>query len=66
MAFCSIALDMIVVRTFFHRLARCKSEDITIRFESTHAMNWIQRTKANHGLESTGAPPAAETPETHP
>ena len=21
---------------------------------------------ANHGLESTGAPPAAETPETHP
>jgi len=21
---------------------------------------------ANHGLESTGAPPAADTPETHP
>ncbi|HPG01075.1 MAG TPA: hypothetical protein PLE77_13530 [Kiritimatiellia bacterium] len=25
-----------------------------------------QKLKPNHGLESTGAPPAAETPETHP
>ena len=26
----------------------------------------IKKTEANHGLESTGAPPAAEAPETHP
>ena len=25
-----------------------------------------KKTSANHGLESTGAPPAAGTPETHP
>jgi len=27
---------------------------------------WIHKHRPNHGLESTGAPPAAETPETHP
>jgi len=26
----------------------------------------IKKTSSNHGLESTGAPPAAQAPETHP
>lgn len=34
---------------------------------NTNASNHTSETsEANHGLESTGAPPAAETPETHP
>ena len=36
------------------------------RARPTQSQDNMKKISANHGLESTGAPPAAGTPETHP
>jgi len=43
-----------------------KGMEVVVFDENEMPRSIVPENKANHGLESTGAPPAAGTPETHP
>ena len=50
----------------FDLIAKTDLEGFDLREIDPECFREIANNTANHGLESTGAPPAAGTPETHP